>query len=161
MSMDETYLLWLYCKWPLFSDCAMGLTVEAHFIYLFIHSFIHFQPKSQTVLSDVHSVLLSVKLFVQNNEVPVLFPLVSINTNNPLSGVHSNIYQAGLIVVSLLLQVGLDYSNPYLSPFREFQRWKHHPSVAPTLEGGTRIAYGARALNEGGMQVCVSETRAL
>lgn len=50
-------------------------------------------------------------------------------------------------------QVGLDYSNPYLSPFREFQRWKHHPFVASTLEGGTRIAYGARALNEGGMQV--------
>lgn len=47
----------------------------------------------------------------------------------------------------------MDYQNPYLSPFREFQRWKHHPSVAPTLEGGNRIAYGARALNEGGFQV--------
>uniref|UniRef100_A0A671VN01 Electron transfer flavoprotein-ubiquinone oxidoreductase n=1 Tax=Sparus aurata TaxID=8175 RepID=A0A671VN01_SPAAU len=55
-------------------------------------------------------------------------------------------------LVALGLVVGLDYSNPYLSPFREFQRWKHHPSVAPTLEGGTRIAYGARALNEGGLQ---------
>lgn len=52
-------------------------------------------------------------------------------------------------------QVGLDYTNPYLSPFREFQRWKHHPFVAPTLEGGQRIAYGARALNEGGCQVCL------
>uniref|UniRef100_A0AAQ4PW97 Electron transfer flavoprotein-ubiquinone oxidoreductase n=1 Tax=Gasterosteus aculeatus aculeatus TaxID=481459 RepID=A0AAQ4PW97_GASAC len=51
-----------------------------------------------------------------------------------------------------LKEVGLDYSNPYLSPFREFQRWKHHPFVAATLEGGTRIAYGARALNEGGFQ---------
>uniref|UniRef100_A0A8C9XDH5 Electron transfer flavoprotein-ubiquinone oxidoreductase n=1 Tax=Sander lucioperca TaxID=283035 RepID=A0A8C9XDH5_SANLU len=51
-----------------------------------------------------------------------------------------------------LKEVGLDYTNPYLSPFREFQRWKHHPSVAPTLEGGSRIAYGARALNEGGIQ---------
>uniref|UniRef100_A0A8C6SZC9 Electron transfer flavoprotein-ubiquinone oxidoreductase n=1 Tax=Neogobius melanostomus TaxID=47308 RepID=A0A8C6SZC9_9GOBI len=51
-----------------------------------------------------------------------------------------------------LKEVGLDYSNPYLSPFREFQRWKHHPFVAPTLEGGHRIAYGARALNEGGFQ---------
>jgi len=49
--------------------------------------------------------------------------------------------------------VGLDYSNPYLNPFGEFQRWKHHPFVAATLEGGTRIAYGARALNEGGSQV--------
>lgn len=50
-------------------------------------------------------------------------------------------------------QVGLDYTNPYLSPFREFQRWKHHPFIARTLEGGSRIAYGARALNEGGLQV--------
>uniref|UniRef100_A0A3B1JJF1 Electron transfer flavoprotein-ubiquinone oxidoreductase n=1 Tax=Astyanax mexicanus TaxID=7994 RepID=A0A3B1JJF1_ASTMX len=55
-------------------------------------------------------------------------------------------------MVALGLVVGLDYTNPYLSPFREFQRWKHHPSVAPTLEGGSRIAYGARALNEGGFQ---------
>lgn len=55
------------------------------------------------------------------------------------------------------VQVGLDYTNPYLNPFREFQRWKHHPSVVPTLEGGNRIAYGARALNEGGYQVlCLS-----
>ncbi|KAM6924185.1 electron transfer flavoprotein-ubiquinone oxidoreductase, mitochondrial [Xenentodon cancila] len=55
-------------------------------------------------------------------------------------------------LVALGLVVGLDYSNPYLSPFREFQRWKHHPFVASTLEGGQRIAYGARALNEGGFQ---------
>ncbi|KAF7707021.1 electron transfer flavoprotein-ubiquinone oxidoreductase, mitochondrial [Silurus meridionalis] len=55
-------------------------------------------------------------------------------------------------LVALGLVVGLDYTNPYLNPFREFQRWKHHPSVAPTLEGGNRIAYGARALNEGGFQ---------
>uniref|UniRef100_A0A8C5E3R3 Electron transfer flavoprotein-ubiquinone oxidoreductase n=1 Tax=Gouania willdenowi TaxID=441366 RepID=A0A8C5E3R3_GOUWI len=55
-------------------------------------------------------------------------------------------------LVALGFVIGLDYSNPYLSPFREFQRWKHHPFVAPTLEGGNRIAYGARALNEGGFQ---------
>jgi electron-transferring-flavoprotein dehydrogenase len=48
--------------------------------------------------------------------------------------------------------VALDYSNPYLSPFKEFQRFKHHPSVKHYFEGGTRIAYGARALNEGGFQ---------
>lgn len=48
--------------------------------------------------------------------------------------------------------VGLDYSNPYLSPFREFQRFKHHPSVKHYFEGGNRIAYGARALVEGGFQ---------
>lgn len=48
--------------------------------------------------------------------------------------------------------IGLDYQNPYLSPFDEFQRFKTHPSIRPTFEGGRRIAYGARALNEGGFQ---------
>ena len=48
--------------------------------------------------------------------------------------------------------VGLDYSNPHLSPFDEFQRFKTHPSIRDTFEGGRRIAYGARALNEGGFQ---------
>ncbi|MBT6310244.1 MAG: electron transfer flavoprotein-ubiquinone oxidoreductase [Rhodospirillaceae bacterium] len=48
--------------------------------------------------------------------------------------------------------IGLDYKNPYLSPFDEFQRFKTHPSVRPTFEGGKRISYGARALNEGGVQ---------
>ena len=48
--------------------------------------------------------------------------------------------------------VGLDYRNPHLSPFEEFQRFKTHPAIAPTFAGGRRIAYGARALNEGGFQ---------
>ncbi len=48
--------------------------------------------------------------------------------------------------------VGLDYRNPHLSPFDEFQRFKTHPKIRPMLEGGERIAYGARALNEGGLQ---------
>ena len=48
--------------------------------------------------------------------------------------------------------VALDYQNPYLSPFDEFQRFKTHPSIRPTFEGGRRIAYGARALSEGGFQ---------
>jgi electron-transferring-flavoprotein dehydrogenase len=48
--------------------------------------------------------------------------------------------------------IGLDYQNPYLSPYDEFQRFKTHPSVRPTFVGGKRIAYGARALSEGGMQ---------
>ncbi|NKB21597.1 MAG: NAD(P)-binding protein [Alphaproteobacteria bacterium] len=47
---------------------------------------------------------------------------------------------------------GLDYRNPHLSPFEEFQRFKTHPSIRPIFEGGRRIAYGARALNEGGFQ---------
>ncbi len=48
--------------------------------------------------------------------------------------------------------VGLDYSNPYLSPYEEFQRFKTHPEIRKVFEGGRRIAYGARALNEGGFQ---------
>ena len=48
--------------------------------------------------------------------------------------------------------IGLDYENPYLSPFDEFQRFKTHPEIRAHLEGGKRIAYGARALNEGGLQ---------
>jgi electron-transferring-flavoprotein dehydrogenase len=48
--------------------------------------------------------------------------------------------------------VGLDYKNPYLDPFAEFQRFKTHPVIAPVFEGGRRIGYGARALNEGGLQ---------
>ncbi len=48
--------------------------------------------------------------------------------------------------------IGLDYQNPYLSPFEEFQRFKTHPEIRPVLEGGRRIAYGARALSEGGLQ---------
>ena len=48
--------------------------------------------------------------------------------------------------------VGLDYTNPHMSPFQEFQRFKTHPSVRSVLAGGRRIAYGARALNEGGLQ---------
>lgn len=55
-------------------------------------------------------------------------------------------------MVSIGLVVGLDYQNPYLSPFREFQRMKHHPFFKDLLEGGECIAYGARALNEGGYQ---------
>ena len=54
--------------------------------------------------------------------------------------------------VALGFVVALDYKNPYLSPFEEFQRWKHHPEVAAILEGGRRVAYGARAINEGGWQ---------
>ncbi|WP_455372583.1 electron transfer flavoprotein-ubiquinone oxidoreductase [Limibacillus halophilus] len=48
--------------------------------------------------------------------------------------------------------VGLDYENPHLSPFQEMQRFKTHPAVRGLLEGGKRLAYGARALNEGGLQ---------
>jgi len=48
--------------------------------------------------------------------------------------------------------VALNYKNPYLSPFDEFQRWKQHPRIRQYLDGGQRISYGARAVNKGGLQ---------
>jgi electron-transferring-flavoprotein dehydrogenase len=62
------------------------------------------------------------------------------------------LYMLGENLVSIGFVVGLDYPNPWLSPFDEFQRFKTHPEVRKFLEGGKRIAYGARALNEGGLQ---------
>ncbi len=54
--------------------------------------------------------------------------------------------------VALGFVTALDYANPWISPFEEFQRWKHHPAIRQLLEGGRRVAYGARAINEGGWQ---------
>jgi len=54
--------------------------------------------------------------------------------------------------VSIGFVIGLDYQNPHLSPFHEFQRFKLHPEIRKYLEGGRRISYGARALSEGGFQ---------
>ena len=53
--------------------------------------------------------------------------------------------------VSVGMVVGLDYANPWLSPYDEFQRYKTHPAIRPTFEGGKRIAYGARAITAGGL----------
>ena len=54
--------------------------------------------------------------------------------------------------VALGFVVALDYRNPFLNPFEEFQRWKQHPAIRAILEGGRRVSYGARAINEGGWQ---------
>ena len=48
--------------------------------------------------------------------------------------------------------IALNYSNPHLNPFKEFQRWKHHPKISQYLDGGERVSYGARAVNKGGLQ---------
>ncbi len=53
--------------------------------------------------------------------------------------------------VTLGFVTGLDYTNPYLSPFEEMQRWKTHPTIAKHLTGAKRISYGARAINNGGL----------
>jgi len=62
------------------------------------------------------------------------------------------VYHLDENLVAIGYVVGLAYSNPYLSPFEEFQRYKLHPLVRPFLEGGKRISYGARALTAGGLQ---------
>jgi len=68
------------------------------------------------------------------------------------TGGGSFMYHFGDNYVSIGYVVHLNYKNPFLSPFDEFQRFKHHPTVKPHLEGGKRIAYGARAITEGGLQ---------
>ena len=64
----------------------------------------------------------------------------------------SFIYHAENSQIFLGYVIGLDYKNPHLSPFDEFQRFKTHPSIKKIIEGGKRISYGARALIEGGLQ---------
>ena len=64
----------------------------------------------------------------------------------------SFIYHAENKQIFIGYVVGLDYKNPHLSPFEEFQRFKTHPAIAKILTGGKRISYGARALIEGGLQ---------
>jgi electron-transferring-flavoprotein dehydrogenase len=67
-------------------------------------------------------------------------------------GGGSFLYHFGDRLVSVGFVVHLNYANPYLSPFEEFQRFKTHPLVRDTFAGGKRICYGARALTEGGWQ---------
>ncbi|MFQ5983506.1 MAG: 4Fe-4S dicluster domain-containing protein, partial [Woeseiaceae bacterium] len=62
------------------------------------------------------------------------------------------LYHASNKQVYLGLIIALNYTNPHLAPFEEFQRWKQHPKMRQYLEGGKRIAYGARAVNKGGLQ---------
>jgi electron-transferring-flavoprotein dehydrogenase len=68
------------------------------------------------------------------------------------TGGGSFMYHFGDRYVAVGYVVHLNYRNPFLSPFDEFQRFKHHPAIAEHLEGGTRISYGARAITEGGFQ---------
>ena len=68
------------------------------------------------------------------------------------TGGGSFLYHYGNNLVSVGFVVHLNYANPYLSPYHEFQRFKTHPAIRDTFEGGKRIAYGARAITEGGWQ---------
>ena len=68
------------------------------------------------------------------------------------TGGGSFIYHLDNNLVSVGFVVHLNYENPYLSPYDEFQRFKTHPEIRPMFEGGKRLAYGSRAINEGGLQ---------
>jgi electron-transferring-flavoprotein dehydrogenase len=64
----------------------------------------------------------------------------------------SFMYHAENNRVYIGMVIGLDYSNPYTSPYQELQTWKQHPHIKKTLEGGKIVSYGARCINEGGWQ---------
>lgn len=64
----------------------------------------------------------------------------------------SFIYHLEKNLIAIGFVIGLDYQNPYLNPYEEFQRFKTHAAIRPLLDNGKRLAYGARALNEGGLQ---------
>ena len=83
-------------------------------------------------------------------KVWLCIPQVGLLDNNTYGG--SFIYHAENKQVFLGYVIGLDYKNPHLSPFDEFQRFKTHPAIRKVIEGGKRISYGARALIEGGFQ---------
>ena len=68
------------------------------------------------------------------------------------SGGGGFLYHQANNQVALGFVTTLDYANPYVYPFEEFQRWKQHPEIRKILEGGKRVSYGARAINEGGWQ---------
>ncbi len=68
------------------------------------------------------------------------------------TGGGSFLYHYGDNLVAVGFVVHLNYANPYISPYHEFQRFKTHPAIAPVFEGGKRIVYGARAITEGGWQ---------
>lgn len=72
--------------------------------------------------------------------------------NSPMSKTFGGtfLYHQAPNLVLMGMVVGLDYENPYLSPYKEFQRWKHHPSISKHIQDGECVSYGARVLNEGG-----------
>lgn len=76
------------------------------------------------------------------------WPLQTSPMSETFGGTFLYHQKPNLVLIGMV--VGLDYKNPYLSPYKEFQRWKHHPEISKHLEGGTCISYGARTLNEGG-----------
>jgi electron-transferring-flavoprotein dehydrogenase len=84
------------------------------------------------------------------------FPLQSSPTDKVFGGTFLYHQEPNLVLAGLV--VGLDYQNPYLNPYQEFQQWKTHPEIKKHFEGGTCISYGARVLNEGGFHAIPKTT---
>lgn len=80
------------------------------------------------------------------------FPLQSSPTDDVFGGSFLYHQEPNLVLCGLV--VGLDYKNPYINTYKEFQKWKTHPSIRNHFEGGTCISYGARVLNEGKLVIC-------
>lgn len=76
------------------------------------------------------------------------YPLQSSLTDKTFGGTFLYHQAPNLVLAGLV--IGLDYENPYINPYKEFQRWKSHPDIRKHFEGGTCISYGGRVLNEGG-----------
>jgi electron-transferring-flavoprotein dehydrogenase len=76
------------------------------------------------------------------------FPLQSSPMDKVFGGSFLYHQEPDLVLIGLV--VGLDYANPYINPYQEFQKWKTHPEISKHLKGGTCVSYGARVLNEGG-----------
>jgi electron-transferring-flavoprotein dehydrogenase len=76
------------------------------------------------------------------------YPLQSSLFDKTFGGTFLYHQEPNLVLAGLV--IGLDYANPYINPYKEFQRWKTHPDIRKHFEGGTCISYGARVLNEGG-----------
>lgn len=76
------------------------------------------------------------------------YPLQNSLLDDAIGGTFLYHQEPNLILAGLV--IGLNYSNPYLNPYKEFQRWKTHPDICGHFKGGTCISYGARVLNEGG-----------
>ena len=87
----------------------------------------------------------------ENHDEGLVFHTVGWPVDNQTYG-GSFVYHAENRQIFIGYVLGLDYSNPYMSPFEEFQRFKTHPKISEMLKGGKRISYGARALIEGGIQ---------
>jgi electron-transferring-flavoprotein dehydrogenase len=87
----------------------------------------------------------------ENHELGLTQHSVGFPVSNDVYG-GSFLYHIEGNKVAVGFVVGLDYKNPYLNPYEEFQKFKTHPKISKVLSGGRRISYGARALNEGGFQ---------